>query len=148
MGPEIHATTFGVRSTAELQLSDAFTPAAGVDWTYTTGTIRAALQAPPREGQPAYFGPTNQLLYADSPFWQSQLGLWTELRLRPTPTLLVIPGVRMDVVTIRLQQTPIVTADPRLAVRWMVIPPLTLKAGIATTSPPARGGEGRGARQS
>ena len=68
----------------------------------------------------------------DSPFWQSQLGLWTELRLRPAPSLLIIPGVRMDVVSIRLQRTAILTADPRLAVRWMVLPEvLTIKGGIS-----------------
>jgi TonB dependent receptor len=33
-------------------------------------------------------------------------------------------------VTIRLQQTPLITADPRLAVRWMVSPSLTLKGGV------------------
>ncbi|HTS82610.1 MAG TPA: TonB family protein [Myxococcaceae bacterium] len=131
------ANTWALRSTAELRLADWLTPVGGVDWTYTSGTFRAALTQPPREGQPPYFGPVRQILYADSPFWVSQLGLWTEFRLRPAPTLLVIPGVRVDIVTIRLQQTPIVTADPRLAVRWTVLPPLTLKAGVGLYhSPP------------
>ena len=84
-GVELHATTFGLRSTAELHLSDAVTPAAGVDWTYATGTFAAAVQAPGREGDPRYLGPTNPALFQNAPFWQSQLGLWTELRLRPVP---------------------------------------------------------------
>jgi TonB family protein len=130
-GLTLGANTWAVRSTAELKLADWITPAAGVDWTYTSGTFRAALGQAPREGEPPYFGPTREILYADSPFWQSQLGLWTELRLRPFPSLLIIPGVRMDLVTIRLQRTPLLTADPRLAVRWSVLPEvLTLKMGV------------------
>ena len=130
-GLTLGASTWAVRSTAELRLADWITPAAGVDWTYTSGTFRAVLGQPPREGEPAYFGPTRELLYANSPFWQSQLGLWTELRLRPFPALLIIPGVRMDLINIRLQKTPLLTADPRLAVRWSVLPEvLVLKMGI------------------
>jgi len=130
-GLTLGASTWAVRSTAELRLADWITPAAGVDWTYTSGTFRAVLGQAPREGEPAYFGPTRVLLYQDSPFWQSQLGLWTELRLRPVPALLIIPGVRMDLTNIRLQKTPLLTADPRLAVRWSVLPEvLTLKMGV------------------
>lgn len=130
-GLTLGASTWALRSTAELRLADWVTPAAGVDWTYTSGTFRAALGQAPREGEPPYFGPTRQILYADSPFWQNQLGLWTELRLRPVPALLIIPGVRMDLVSIRLQRTPLLTADPRLAVRWTLLPEvLTLKMGI------------------
>ncbi|HET9158390.1 MAG TPA: TonB family protein, partial [Myxococcaceae bacterium] len=130
-GLTLGASTWAVRSTAELRLADWITPAAGVDWTYTSGTFRAVLGQAPREGEPTYFGPTRVLLYQDSPFWQSQLGLWTELRLRPFPALLIIPGVRMDLVNIRLQKTPLLTADPRLAVRWSVLPEvLTLKMGV------------------
>ena len=130
-GLTLGASTWAVRSTAELRLAEWVTPVLGVDWTYTNGTFRAALGQAPREGEPAYFGPTREILYQDSPFWQSQLGLWTELRLRPFPSLLIIPGVRMDIVTIRLQKTPLLTADPRLAVRGMVIPEvLTLKFGV------------------
>ncbi|HEY1908770.1 MAG TPA: TonB family protein, partial [Myxococcaceae bacterium] len=130
-GLTLGASTWAIRSTAERRLAEWITPALGVDWTYTNGTFRAALGQAPREGEPAYFGPTREILYADSPFWQSQLGLWTELRLRPFPSLLIIPGVRMDIVTIRLQKTPLLTVDPRLAVRWMVLPEvLTLKMGV------------------
>ena len=137
-GLTLGVSTWALRSTGEVRLADWITPAVGVDWTYTGGTIRAVLGQPPREGEPSYFGPTRQLLYADSPFRQSQLGLWTELRLRPSPTLLLVPGVRMDVVTIRLQRTPLLTADPRLAVRWTVAPEVTLKTGIGLYhAPPA-----------
>jgi len=130
-GLTLGASTWALRSTAELRLADWVTPAVGVDWTYTSGTFRAALGQAPREGEPPYFGPTRQILYADSPFWQNQLGLWTELRLRPVPALLIIPGVRMDLTSIRLQRTPLLTADPRLAVRWTLLPEvLTLKMGI------------------
>jgi len=129
-GIDIHATTWGVRSTVELHLSDAVVPAAGVDWTYASGTFAAAVQAPGIEGTPRYLGPTNPTLFENAPFWDSTLGVWTELRLRPVPSLLVIPGVRMDLTTIRLQQTPLLTADPRLAMRWMVSPKVTLKAGV------------------
>jgi len=130
-GLTVGASTWAVRSTTELRLAHWVTPAVGVDWTYTRGTFRAALGQAPREGEPPYFGPTRQILYADSPFWQNQLGLWTELRLRPVPALLIIPGVRMDLVSIRLQRTPLLTADPRLAVRWTLLPEvLTLKMGI------------------
>ena len=110
-GLTLGASTWALRSTAELRLADWVTPAVGVDWTYTRGTFRAALGRAPREGEPAYFGPTRQILYADSPFWQSQLGLWAELRLRPLPAALIIPGVRMDLVSIRLQHTPLLTGS-------------------------------------
>ncbi len=129
-GLTIHATTWGLRSTVEARLSEAITPVAGLDWTYSRGSFRAILRAPPREGEPVYLGPASQLLYQDSPFWANQLGLWAETRLRPSPSLLLVPGVRVDIVTFRLQQTPILTADPRLTARWTLIPPLTLKAGV------------------
>ena len=130
-GLTLGASTWALRSTAELRLADWVTPAVGVDWTYTGGTFRAALGQAPREGEPAYFGPTRRDPLRGLPFWQSQLGLWTELRLRPFPALLIIPGVRMDLVDIRLQRTPLLTADPRLAVRWAVLPEvLTLKMGV------------------
>ena len=129
-GLTLGANTWALRSTAEYRASDWITPVAGVDWTYTQGTIQAVLRQPPREGEPPFFGPTAPVLYANSPFWQSQLGLWGELRLKPAPQLLIIPGVRVDLVTIRLQKTPILTADPRLAIRWNLLPPLTLKAGV------------------
>jgi TonB family protein len=141
-GIELHATTYGLRSTAELHLSDAVVPAAGVDWTYVTGTFAGAIQAPGVEGNPRYFGPTNPTLFQNAPFWDSQLGIWTELRLRPVPTLLLVPGVRLDVTTIRLQQTPLLTADPRLAVRWALSPTVTLKAGVGLYHQPPQLGAG------
>src|SRR5262249_37827909 len=81
-GLTLGARPGGARSTAGRGPAGGTPPAVGVDWTYTRGTFRAVLGQPPREGEPAYFGPTRALLYADSPFWQSQLGVWTELRLR------------------------------------------------------------------
>ena len=142
-GLTLAANTWALRSTAEYRASAWITPVVGVDWTYTQGTFQAALRQPPREGEPPYFGPAAEVLYANSPFWQSQLGIWSELRLKPAPQLLIIPGVRLDLVTIRLQKTPIVTADPRLAIRWNLIPPLTLKLGVGLYhSPPSlQGGE-------
>ena len=129
-GLTLGANTWAIRSTAEYRASEWIVPVGGVDWVYTQGTFQAALRQPPREGEPPFFGPTAQVLYANSPFWENQLGLWGEVRLRPVPQLLIIPGLRLDLVTIRLQQTPLVTADPRLAIRWTVVPPLTLKLGI------------------
>jgi outer membrane receptor for ferrienterochelin and colicin len=142
-GLVLGANTWAIRSTAEYRTSEWMVPVGGVDWTYTQGTFQAALRQPPREGEPPFFGPAAEVLYANSPFWQSQLGLWGELRLKPVPQLLIIPGVRLDLVTIRLQQTPILTADPRLAIRWTVLPPLTLKLGIGMyhAPPSLQGGE-------
>ncbi|MGZ6080860.1 MAG: TonB-dependent receptor domain-containing protein, partial [Myxococcaceae bacterium] len=142
-GLTLGANTWAIRSTAEYRASEWIVPVGGVDWTYTQGTFQAALRQPPREGEPPFFGPAAEVLYANSPFWQSQLGIWAELRLKPVPQLLIIPGVRLDLVTIRLQQTPIVTADPRLAIRWTVLPPLTLKLGIGLyhAPPSLQGGE-------
>ena len=59
-GLTLGASTWALRSTAELRLADWVTPAVGVDWTYTRGTFRAALGRAPREGEPPYFGPTRQ----------------------------------------------------------------------------------------
>jgi len=142
-GLTLGANTWAIRSTAEYRASEWMVPVFGVDWTYTQGTFQAALRQPPREGEPPFFGPSAEVLYANSPFWQSQLGIWGEVRLRPVPQLLIIPGVRLDLVTIRLQQTPIITADPRLAIRWTLLPPLTLKLGIGMyhAPPSLQGGE-------
>ncbi len=93
--------------------------------------------------------PAAEILYADSPFWQSQLGICgPSCGSSPVPQLLIIPGVRLDLVSIRLQHTPLVTADPRLAVRWSVLPPLTLKMGVGSTMRRPRSRPARWTRRS
>ena len=81
-GSRSASSTWAIRSTTEYRASEWIVPVGGVDWTYTQGTFQAAIRQPPREGEPPYFGPTAQVLYANSPFWESQLGLWGELRLQ------------------------------------------------------------------
>ncbi|HXX32812.1 MAG TPA: TonB-dependent receptor [Myxococcaceae bacterium] len=133
-GLDVTVNPSGFRSTLEYALSPAVTLAAGVDWLYQSGNLTAELPEPPREGEPRPGGPLNPILYQNEHAWQGDLGLWTEVRWRPVPSLLVIPALRIDQFQWNLQPVPLWTVDPRLAVRWTVAPPVTLKAGIGLYS--------------
>jgi TonB family protein len=129
-GLQVHSNPYGLRSTLEVATLWNLTLAGGVDWVYQPANITVAFPQPPQEGQPIPGGPLNPTLYENSHTWASDLGLWVEARWRPIPTLVVLPGLRIDQSLFKLQPTPSWTADPRLVVRWTVLPPLVLKAGI------------------
>lgn len=127
-GIELHSNPYGLRSTVELAVLGNVTFAGGVDWVYQPANVTVALPQPPTVGEPR--GDLYPLLYESTHTWASDLGLWVEARWRPLPNLLVMPGLRVDNSLFKLQPTPSWTFDPRLAVRWTVLPPLVLKAGL------------------
>ena len=128
-GIKLDTIPYGLRSTLEVGVLPSLTLAGGVDFGNQPGDVAVSLPAIPQEGQP----PTTDLspiLSETTHTWASDLGLWAEARWRPVPSLLLLPGVRVDQTQWKLQPTASWTADPRLAVRWTVVPPLTLKAGL------------------
>jgi TonB family protein len=142
-GLQINANPYGLRSTLEVAALESLTLAGGVDWVYQPARANLALPEPPREGEPRPGGPLNPILYQSTSTWQSTLGLWVEARWKPVPNLVLLPGLRVNQSLFRLQPTPSWTADPRFAVRWTVVPPLTLKAaiGLYHEPPNVAGGE-------
>jgi TonB family protein len=140
-GINVHSNPYGLRSTLEVAMLPSLTLAGGVDWVYQPAQVTVALPEPPQVGQPR--GDLYPLLYESTRTWASDLGLWVEARWRPLPTLLILPGLRIDQSLFKLQPTPSWTADPRLAVRWTVLPPLTLKAaiGVYHEAPSIAGGD-------
>ena len=142
-GLDIKANPYGFRSTVEVSVVEPLQLAGGVDWLYQPATASLALPEPQREGEPRPGGPLNPILYQSTRTWQSDLGLWVEARWRPVPKVLVLPGLRINQSLFKLQPSPSWTADPRLAVRWTVLPPLTLKAaiGLYHEAPNVAGGE-------
>jgi TonB family protein len=127
---KINANPYGLRSTLEVSVLPSLVLAGGVDWAYQPAVLNIAIPEPPREGEPRPGGPLNPILYENARTWQSDLGLWVEARWRPIPKLLILPGLRVDQSLFKLQPKPSWTADPRLAVRWTLVPALTLKAAI------------------
>jgi len=129
-GLQANSNPYGLRSTLEVALVPSLTLAGGVDAVYQPANVTVAFPQPPQEGQALPGGPLHPILYESTHTWASDVGLWVEARWRPIPTLLVLPGLRVDQSLFKLQPTPSWTADPRLAVRWTVAPPLVLKAAI------------------
>ena len=128
-GIKFDSIPYGLRSTLEVAALKNLTLAGGVDFVDQPGQVTINLPAFAQEGQPP---PTDvsPILSESTHAWASDLGLWMEARWRPLPSVLVLPGLRVDQTQWKLQPTASWTADPRLAVRWTVVPPLTLKAGL------------------
>jgi TonB family protein len=128
-GIKVNSIPYGLRSTLEVAAIPSLTLAGGVDFVDQPGQVTISFPAAPQEGQPP---PTDlsPILYESTHAWASDLGLWVEARWRPLPTLLFLPGLRIDQTQWKLQPAASWTADPRLAVRWTVLPRLTLKAGV------------------
>jgi TonB family protein len=135
-GLKVNSNPYGLRSTLEVATLPSLTLAGGVDWVYQPADVTVAFPQPPQEGQPLPGAPFNPILYENTHSWASDLGLWVEARWRPVPTVVVLPGLRIDQSLFKLQPKPSWTADPRLAVRWTVLPPLTLKAAIGVYHEP------------
>jgi TonB family protein len=142
-GLNVTSNPYGLRSTVEVATLPSLTLAGGVDWVYQPANVTVAFPQPPQESQPLPGAPFNPTLYENTHSWASDLGLWVEARWRPIPTVVVLPGLRIDQSLFKLQPKPSWTADPRLAVRWTVLPPLTLKAalGVYHEAPSVAGGD-------
>ncbi len=128
-GLKINSIPYGLRSTLEVKALENLTLAGGVDFVDQPGQVTINFPAAPQEGQPATTD-LSPVLFESTHAWASDLGLWLEARWRALPNVLVLPGLRVDQTQWKLQPTASWTADPRLAVRWTVLPPLTLKAGL------------------
>ncbi len=142
-GIKANSIPYGLRSTLEVATLPSLTLAGGVDWVNQPAELTIAFPEPPQEGEPLPGGPLNPILYEQTHTWASDLGLWVEARWRPLPNLLVLPGLRVDQFLWKLQPKPAWTADPRLVVRWTVLPPLVLKAGLGVyhEAPSLAGGD-------
>jgi TonB family protein len=128
-GIQVNSIPYGLRSTLEVGVLPSLTLAGGVDFVDQPGDVTVAFPAIPQEGQPP---PTDfsPVLSEATHTWASDLGLWVEGRWRPFGNLLLLPGLRVDQTQWKLQPAASWTADPRLAVRWTVLPPLVLKGGL------------------
>lgn len=135
-GLKANTHPYGLRSTLEVATLPSLTLAGGVDWVYQPADVTVSFPLPSQEGQTRPGAPFNPVLYENTHTWASDLGLWVEARWRPLPNVVVLPGLRVDQSLFKLQPHPSWTADPRLAVRWTVVAPLTLKAGIGVYHQP------------
>jgi TonB family protein len=125
----ISALDLDLRSTAEYTLSESLTLASGLDIQFADATVRARVQAPPREGEPAGPGVNEEILTVDSDSYQYFPGLWAEARWRPLKGLLVVPGLRSESYLFGEQKVNKRSLNPRLAVRYSLTDQVTLKGG-------------------
>jgi hypothetical protein len=106
--------TFGPR----LGLALGFDGIFSYDWAYFDFAF-------PREGRS--FGTVKpDRVVARRSFTNIAPALWAEARFRPTPSLRVVPGVRVD--SYFVVQTERHSVDPRLLVHWQALPELQLRA--------------------
>lgn len=135
----INALDLDLRSTAEYTLSEELTLATGLDIQYADASVRARVQAPPREGEPA--GPlvNEEIITAEADSYQYYPGIWAEARWRPIKKLLVVPGLRSESYLFGEQKVNKRSLNPRLAVRYSLTDQVTLKGGAGLYhGPPAQ----------
>src|SRR5260370_5293943 len=63
---------------------------------------------------------------------------WVELRLRPFPRLLLVPGLRAESYSYSSQTKSDGSLNPRLGIRFSLTDRLTLKAGVGLNHEPAQ----------
>jgi hypothetical protein len=115
------------RDNLRYKFSEKFTLHAGVDSLLASVDVNIRAPLPPKEGEPpGPFNPNdtistqlqNQVFFSQAAFVE---GEW-----KPTPTVLVLPGLRLDYFS-RISQTIL---QPRLTARWQFIPRFTAKGGV------------------
>lgn len=138
IGPEVDAklVTYGIDSRGEwrVPVGEALTVAAGFDTQviHFEGHYRGE-QAPQIEGNPDLEQPYSteeQVDISPPSFTTLKPALYTELSIRPRPDVVVLPGVRADY----FGQLREWSLEPRLSVRYRVLPQTTLKAGVGLFS--------------
>lgn len=87
---------------------------------------------PQTEGDPTIGSPDNGKVEVDDLYALMQPAAFVELRYRPTPGLLLQPGLRLDYYS----QLARVSVDPRLVARWTVVDGTVLKGGLGLYSQP------------
>ncbi len=119
--------TLTLRDTVHMQWSKRLALSAGIDLMNVRISGSASGPAPTRDGQEegsVDFGEVQTTkMSGDNTFLP---GAFVELELRPTPKLLILPGMRLDY----FSDTGQFTTAPRLTVRYDLRPTLTLKGGV------------------
>jgi TonB family protein len=132
---------YDLRSTAEYEWASWLTSAAGIDLVYQRAWVGANLERPPREGEPQIPGVLREKSNIGRNLQYYFPSAWAELRLRPIPRLLIVPGLRSESYRYTDQTTPDRSLNPRLGVRFDLTDRLTLKGGAGLNHGPAQQGE-------
>ena len=126
---ELDIADFTARSTVEYVLRPELTLASGLEIEFSRARVIAHLAAIRQEGQPRPSSASP--VFADNSLYNIYTpAVWVEARWHPVPRLLIVPGLRSDTFIITHQATPRRDLGPRLAVRYALTEPLTLKAGV------------------
>ena len=130
VGPEyffnLDVVSLGLRSAWTFDLASGLQLRGGLD--ATVSAVQIALDTPRQAGPgqpntPAATAPSQTFKKSTG---QQEPGAFAELRWEPGGQVLVLPGLRVD------WYSPISawTVDPRLGIRWEVVPGTTLKGGV------------------
>jgi TonB family protein len=117
-----------IRDNLRYKLSETLTLHVGADALLSSTDLSVRLPPPPKEGEPPQtgFNPNDAITTElDNVVWYSQAA-FAELEWKPTPKLLVLPGLRLDYFS-RIHQ---VVLQPRLTARWQFIDKFTAKGGV------------------
>ena len=132
---------YNVRSTADYEVAPWLAGAVGLDVVYQRARVEANLERPPREGEPQIPGVLRPKIKIDKDLQYYFPSAWAELRLKPLPGLLVIPGIRSESYKYTDQTQPDRTLNPRLGIRYALTERVSLKGGVGLNHGPAQQGE-------
>jgi outer membrane receptor for ferrienterochelin and colicin len=124
---DIDVYTSQVRDTARVKWGDKVAFAVGGDFQFLRGAGVIALPPRTKEGQPP--GNTDYTAIRRATF--DNLDYWSpaafaELEVRPVPSLLVVPGLRVDY----FSRSSALAVEPRVGVRQGLAKAVTAKAGV------------------
>jgi outer membrane receptor for ferrienterochelin and colicin len=104
-----------------------------VDTLFAKTDVFVRLPAPPKEGEPQNDGPPDlsKIMTTDQKgvlnFWPA---LFVEGEVKPTPGLLILPGLRLDYLSFSRQYV----TQPRATARWSATEKVTVKGGAGLFS--------------
>jgi len=105
---------------------------AGLDLRAQYFDVRVKAPRPTLEGQPGEKLSTQSVLETEGDGWIVQPAFFAETELRPTRTLRLVPGVRVDY----FDEIQRAVLDPRASAFWEVLPRTTVKAAVGAYSQP------------
>ncbi len=124
-----------MRDTVRYKVADSLTLIAGADVLFSKTDVFVRLPLPPQEGQPMAAGPPDlsQVRTTD----RKGIYLWSpaafvEAEWKPVPSLLLLPGFRMDY----MDEVHEWVAQPRMTARFSATERMTLKAGAGYFAQP------------
>jgi TonB family protein len=124
-----------MRDTVRTKVADGLTLVGGADVLFSKTDVFVRLPLPPQEGQPMTAGPPDlsQVRTTD----RKGIYLWSpaafvEAEWKPLPSLLLLPGFRMDY----MDEVHEWIAQPRVTARWSATERVTLKAGAGLFAQP------------